>query len=88
MAGTHLKNNHGVHYAHPFYDSTLCGDADEGGLDIEETKNVENVSDVVDCPRCLHIVSACVEYAAEKSVQRIGSRRLRKSKGLAQVANR
>ena len=51
-----------LHLAHPFYDSTLCGDADDGVM-LEEVPVMVTGSQRVTCKHCLSMIKACVDYS-------------------------
>lgn len=52
----YLKNDKGVHIGHPEYDTTLCGDAEEGEDENTECETVNRQP--VTCPTCLAMISA------------------------------
>jgi hypothetical protein len=54
----YLKNNHGVHIAHPEMDTTICGDAIEGDEpDLLPCKTVK--AQAVTCRLCNIIIEHC-----------------------------
>jgi hypothetical protein len=58
-----IKNNNGIHLPHPFSDTTLCGEADEGGIDVDELNPIKNTKKKrVTCEHCLLMIEACQDY--------------------------
>jgi hypothetical protein len=58
-----VENNNGVHLTHPFSDTTLCGEADEGGVDMNEMTPIkETKKKRITCKHCLSIIEFCQDY--------------------------
>lgn len=70
-AKVQVKNDGGVHLAHPIMEQTICGESNEGWGKIyadwtdPETAEItawQTTDEPVNCRHCLAIIATCVEY--------------------------
>lgn len=57
-----------VHLPHPFCDTTICGDSDDGVM-LDDVPMMASGEQVVTCRSCLAIIKACVNYQNKRAAK-------------------